>query len=160
MATIELVTTIAAPRARCFDLARSIELHVQSTASSGERAVAGVTSGLIGLGEEVTWQARHFGVRQRLTSRITAFDSPRYFQDSMIRGAFKRFVHDHFFDEDGAATTMIDRLELEAPGGPIGRLLVRAVLTSYLERFLRTRNESIKRIAESNDWRRYLPPQQ
>jgi hypothetical protein len=65
MSVIELATSIAAPTERVFDLARSIDLHTERTAGTGERAVAGVTSGLIGLGEEVTWRARHFGSGSR-----------------------------------------------------------------------------------------------
>ena len=98
MATIRVVTEVAAPVEVCFDLARSIDLHVVTTGDSEERAVAGVTNGLIGMDEEVTWSAKHFGVRQRLTSRITAFDRPRRFRDSLVRGAFARFDHDHIFE--------------------------------------------------------------
>jgi ligand-binding SRPBCC domain-containing protein len=83
------ITLIHAPLERCFDLSRSIDLHKVSTARTGEQAIAGVTSGLIGLGEEVSWRARHFGVWQQMTSRITAFDRPAYFQDTMVRGAFR-----------------------------------------------------------------------
>jgi ligand-binding SRPBCC domain-containing protein len=154
---IELVTVIHAPRERCFDLARSVEVHVASTSGSGERAVAGVTRGLLGPGDEVTWEATHFLVRQRFTSRITAYDRPRSFQDSMQRGAFARFVHDHAFEVDGDHTVMSDRLELEAPLGVLGRLAERLVLRAYLERFLRERNEVLRRVAESEAWRRYLP---
>ena len=59
MPVIELATSIAAPIDRVFDLARSIDLHTNSTSGTGERAVAGVTSGLIGPEQEVTWRARH-----------------------------------------------------------------------------------------------------
>jgi ligand-binding SRPBCC domain-containing protein len=157
MAILELTTAIAASQQRCFDLARSIDLHVRSTAATGERAIAGVTQGLIGLDQEVTWEAKHFGVRQRFTSKITAFDPPRYFRDEMVRGAFRRFVHDHEFVADGAArTTMIDRLDFRAPGGMVGRLVDGLMLSSYLRRFLIERNEVIRQAAESEEWRHYL----
>jgi hypothetical protein len=89
MVRIELVQNIAAPIERCFDLSRSIDLHMASTDWTGERAIAGVTSGLIGLDQEVTWQGRHFGLGIQHTSRITAFDRLWHFQDCMVRGAFK-----------------------------------------------------------------------
>jgi ligand-binding SRPBCC domain-containing protein len=156
--TIERRTLLAAPRTRVFDLARSIDLHVASTGDSDERAVAGVTRGLIAGGEEVTWEARHFGVRQRFTSRITAFDRPRHFQDTMVRGAFRHFVHDHLFEEpDEKTTAMIDRLVFAAPLGLLGRLADRLVLARYLARFLDARNAVLKRIAESaTDWQQFL----
>ena len=96
MPVVTVTTKILAPIELCFDLARSIDPHVESTKQTRERAVAGVITGLIGRNEEVTWEATHFGVRQRLTSRITAFDRPRHFRDSMARGIFTRFDHDHF----------------------------------------------------------------
>jgi len=80
MPVIDFVTAINAPLEICFDLARDIDLHVESTPGTEERAVDGVTSGFIGLGEEVTWEATHFGIRQRLASRITAFDRPYHFR--------------------------------------------------------------------------------
>lgn len=149
MPRIELTTLIAAPRERCFDLARSVDLHLKSTAATGERAVAGKTTGLLELGEEVTWRARHFGVWQRLTSRITAYDRPAHFRDSMVRGAFAPFHHDHFFDPTREGhTAMRDVLEFSAPLGPLGRLAERAVLTRYLARFLVERNRCLKAEAE------------
>ena len=59
---LALETVVHAPRERVFDLARSIDAHQDTAAATGEKAVAGVTSGLLGPEQEVTWQARHFGV--------------------------------------------------------------------------------------------------
>jgi ligand-binding SRPBCC domain-containing protein len=159
MPTIELITRIRAPRERCFDLSRSVEIHVSSTQETGERAVGGVTTGLLGPGQEVTWSARHFGVRQRLTSRITAFDRPAHFRDSMVAGAFRRFDHDHFFEARGGeeVTEMREVFDFESPLGPLGRIADALVLTRYLRGFLERRNEVIKRSAESDEWRALLP---
>jgi ligand-binding SRPBCC domain-containing protein len=160
MPTITLTTTVRAPRERVFDLARSIDAHQDSTSGTHERAVAGVTAGLIGMGDEVTWEARHFGVRQRLAVRITAFDRPARFQDAMISGAFKRMVHDHEFAEHAGGTVMRDRFAFQSPLGPLGALADRLFLTAYLRRFLIRRNQVLKRLAESAEWRRYLEPGQ
>ncbi len=156
MPTIVLTTLIHAPPERCFDLSRSIALHVASTRQTSERVVGAVTSGLLGFGEEVTWSARHFGIRQTLTSRITVFDRPRHFRDSMVRGAFRRFDHDHFFAARGEDTEMRDVFDFTSPLGPLGRLADVLVLERYLRRFLETRNEEIKRVAESDAWREVL----
>ena len=118
---------------------------------TGERAVAGKTAGLIGMGEEVTWRGRHFGVVQEHTSRITVFDPPRRFRDEMTRGRFKSFCHDHFFEPSVEGTRMIDVLEFESPWGVLGKLVNRLFLTGYLERLLRTRGAAIKRAAETGD---------
>jgi ligand-binding SRPBCC domain-containing protein len=160
LARIELRTEIGAPRERCFDLARSVELHLRSTAATGERAVAGKTAGLLALGDEVTWRARHFGVWQSLAGRITAYDRPRHFQDTMLRGAFRRLRHDHYFDDapGGGATVMRDVFEYEAPLGPLGRLAEWLFLTAYMRRFLEARNRELKTVAESGEWAEFVPP--
>jgi ligand-binding SRPBCC domain-containing protein len=158
VARIELCTRIAAPPERCFDLARSVDLHVRSTAATGERAVGGKTAGLLELGDEVTWRARHFGVRQSLSGRITAYDRPRHFQDTMLRGAFRRLLHDHFFDPADGGTVMRDVFEYAAPLGPLGRLAERLFLTAYMRRFLEARNRELKAVAESDDWAQFVPP--
>jgi ligand-binding SRPBCC domain-containing protein len=154
--TIELRTFIAAPRERVFDLSRSIDLHTRSMARTREEAVAGRTSGLIGLGETVTWRARHFGVRQRLTVRITGCERPRWFRDELVRGAFATMVHDHHFDPVDGGTEMRDVFRFSAPAGPLGRLVERLVLTAYMTRLLGERNAAIKSIAEGEEWRRML----
>ena len=98
MVRLEELTYIQAPIVKCFDLARSVEVHLAGNVHWGESAVAtgGVISGLIGPGQRVTWRARHLGVRQNLTSEITAFEPPTYFRDTMIDGAFRVMWHDHF----------------------------------------------------------------
>ena len=156
---IELATTIHAPLERVFDLARSLDLHAASTAGTGERAVAGKTSGLFGPGDEVTWQARHLGVRQRLTSRMTGYDRPGHFRDSMVRGAFRRFDHDHFFSPGEPGTTVMrDVFDFDSPLGPLGWLANFLFLTRYMRKFLVLRNEMLKAVAESPDrWQQYLP---
>jgi ligand-binding SRPBCC domain-containing protein len=155
MIELHEITVIQAPVERCFDLARSIEVHLLGNTHWGEQATAGTRTGLIGMGEQVTWRARHFGVSQELTSAITAFDPPGYFQDTMLRGAFRSMQHDHYFRalEDGR-TEMRDDFRFSAP---LGWIAERAVLRSYMRNLLVERNAIIKQVAESGEWERYLP---
>jgi ligand-binding SRPBCC domain-containing protein len=149
MSIVEVRTLVDAPIELCFDLARDIDLHRVSTEGTDERAVAGVTSGLIGPGEEVTWEATHFGFRQRLTSRITAFDPPRRFRDSQVSGAFRRFDHDHIFAAAASGgTTMCDVFDFESPFGWLGRCADACFLRAYMRRFLERRALAIKAAAE------------
>jgi ligand-binding SRPBCC domain-containing protein len=127
------------PPEKLFDLARSIDLHVDSQEHSGERAVGGVTSGLIGEGQDVTWRARHFGVPLTMTSRITEFTFPSSFTDEQIRGPFKSFRHVHEFEATSTGSIMTDRVEFTAPFGLPGRLAERWVLSRYLQRLIRDR---------------------
>jgi len=155
MPTIELNTRIEAPIERVFDLSRSIDLHTQSASASMESAVAGVTSGLIGPGQEVTWRARHFGIWQTLTVRITVFERPTHFADEMLRGAFKRMEHHHYFSAESGGTVMRDAFSFQSPLGILGRIADRVFLKRYMRNFLIERNRVIKGIAESDAWRQF-----
>lgn len=156
MPIIKIKTKINAPIERVFDLARCIDLHAASMSKNREKAVAGITEGLIGKDETVTWEAVHFGVKQKLTSKITVFNRPHHFRDSMVKGRFKRFDHDHFFDIESSRTTMRDVFDYDAPLGIFGSIADRLFLENYLMKLLKTRNKLIKTIAESDDWRKYL----
>lgn len=158
MVFIEQRIEISAPLERCFDLARSIEAHLLGTGRTGERAVGGVTTGLIGAHQFVRWRAKHLGVRQHLASKITAFEPPRYFQDTMIEGAFQFLRHDHFFAALGEnQTEMKDRLAFAAPLSFLGTIAEQVFLKRYMDRFLRRRNEILKQVAESDEWQNFLP---
>ena len=148
MYQLTVETRIHAPAEICFDLARSVDAHLESTRATGERAVAGVTSGLMKLGDEVTWEAKHLGVRQRLTVKITAFDRPRHFQDRMVRGAFSFFEHDHLFESRDGQTVMTDVLRFRAPFGPLGWIVERVLLAGHLRHFLTHRCNALKQMAE------------
>ena len=148
MATFQIVTPIAAPIEVCFDLARDIHFHIRSLEGTGERAVAGRTSGLIGLGESVTWEARHLGVRQRFTAEVTALDRPAYFRDVMTAGAFRSFTHDHRFETRDGGTVMTDEIEFRSPLRPLGWLVDYLFMAGYLRRLLDGRCQAIKLEAE------------
>jgi ligand-binding SRPBCC domain-containing protein len=156
LSVIDLTTRIHAPREVCFDLARSLEFHIVTAGKTHEKVVGGRTSGLIGLNETVTWRAKHLGVWQHLTVQITAFDRPRYFQDAMLKGAFKSMKHDHHFETVDGATVMRDRFVFESPWGPLGALANKVFLEDYLRRFLKERAHILKSTAESDRWRAFI----
>lgn len=139
--TLVVVTQSAACPERLFDVSLSIDEHLGSMAGSGERAVAGVTSGLIGLGETVTWRARHFGVWFTMTSRIEELERPRAFVDQQLRGPFKLFRHEHLFEPLGTGTLMTDTITLASPVG--GVLAERLFLVPYLRRLILQRNRHL-----------------
>jgi|SRR3569833_2033134 len=150
MQKIELLTEINAPVEKVFDLARSIELHVESTKHTGEHAIAGKTSGLIELGETVTWRAKHFGIRQSMTSKITGFDRPNYFVDKMVKGAFKSLSHEHRFSYSDGRMLMKDIFMFESPLGILGRFFNWLIFTRYMTWLLEERNRVIKEAAEKS----------
>ena len=149
MTRIELTTEIAAPIELVFDLARDLDLHQKSTSQTKERIVAGKSTGLAELGDEITFEATHFGVRQKLTSKIIEVSRPNRFVDQMTKGAFKSLHHIHEFSPTPGGTEMKDVLTFEAPLGPLGILAEKLFLASYMRKFLAARNDFLKSEAES-----------
>jgi len=148
MPTIRLETYIQAPIERCFDFSRSVDLHSSSMTHTEERAVAGVTTGLLERGDSVTWEAVHFGIRQHLTSRITELERPYRFVDEMVQGAFKEIKHAHEFLSRADGTLMIDIFHYSAPLGVLGRLADLLFLKRYMRHLLLPRHQHIKQAAE------------
>ncbi|MEP7085705.1 MAG: hypothetical protein ABI884_00100 [Gemmatimonadota bacterium] len=74
----------------------------------------------------------------------------------MLRGALAQMRHDHFFDETSGGTMVRDVFEFAAPLPILGRLAKRLFLTSYMRRFLLTRNDELKQLAESDGWRAFV----
>jgi hypothetical protein len=160
MIRLDQTTIIHAPIDRCFDLSRSVEVHLLANIHSGEQAIAagGVTSGLVGLGQQVTWRARHFYLRQDLTSETTALQAPAHFQITMIRGIFRFMQADHWFKTlPSGATEMRDDFRVAAPLPLLGKIAEVLFLRRYMLALLRERNAVIKQVAESREWRKYLP---
>ncbi len=156
MPRIILKTEIMAKKEIVFDLSRSIDLHKISTHQTNEKAIAGKTSGLIGLNETVTWRAKHFGIYQNLTSLITQFDSPNFFVDEMVIGAFNDFKHEHHFIDFNGGTLMTDVFDYKSPFGVLGSLADKLFLKKYMTKLLIERNRIIKEFAETERWKELL----
>jgi len=159
MPLIEIKTTIHAPPAACFDLARSIDLHVAAPSPLKHRAVGGVISGMINLGEHVSWEGKFFGVSQRMTSKIVALDAPDTFTDEMQSGPFKRWRHTHTFEPHPAGTLMIDHVDFASPFALLGAAFDAVFLRKFMTAVLIAQNEYLKEAAEGrNDFRLRFTP--
>lgn len=156
MSRIELETRINADQKVVFDLSRSVDLHVKSTEHTREQAIDGVTSGLMNLNDTVTWRARHLGVVQTLTTKITAMNFSDSFTDEMVKGVFIRMKHLHLFNVDSSQTLMKDVFEYTSPFGWVGRTFDQLYLRKYMTNLLLKRNQTIKDVAESGKWKNYL----
>ena len=148
MARIELEMLVHAPPAACYALALDVQAHLDSTRQTGERVVAGPASGQLQVGDVITWEARHFGIRQRLTVRITVATPPHHFRDELVRGAFKTLRHDHYFEAVAGGTRVRDVFEFSSPLGFLGRWVDALFLQRYLTRFLLARNAMLKQQLE------------
>lgn len=148
MTIITVETKIHAPVDFCFDLARDVAIHCATAAKTQERVVDGKTSGLLELGDQITFEAVHFGVRQRLCSKIVQYNRPMQFTDEMVSGAFKSLRHVHAFESLGDSTLMRDTLEWESPLGVLGVIADKLAVERHMRNFLIERNQELKRIAE------------
>ncbi len=149
MPKVILETQINAPADVCFDLMRDVSVHTQTVANTSETAVAGVTDGKVGLGQTVTFEGMHFGIRQRLTVKVVEFDRPWLFVDEMVEGRFKTFKHIHEFTEHNGVTLMRDTLIWTSPFGILGKIVDILLLERHLRNLVQTRNAKLKKISEA-----------
>ncbi|UUC46926.1 SRPBCC family protein [Flavobacterium cerinum] len=149
MTSLTIITRIKAPSKIVFDVSRNIEIHQLSVAHTNEKAIAGTTSGLIGLNETVTFRGKHFGIYLTHQSQITEMSAPDYFTDEMIKGHFSFFRHEHIFEIQEDATIMTDKIQYKVPFGSIGKLFDFFILKRYLRTMIRKRNKLLKYIAEN-----------
>lgn len=149
MPVIEYQQFIKAPVELCFDLARSVDIHTKTTAKTKEIAVDGVTEGLLEKGDTVTWEAIHFGIKQRLKAKVTLMEKPNKFVDIMVKGAFHSFIHTHQFIEEQGGTIMMDKFQYKSPFGPNGVLADKVFLEKYMRAFIVSRAKALKKIAEN-----------
>jgi ligand-binding SRPBCC domain-containing protein len=156
MVTIKLNTWVNAPEERCFKLATSIEFHIASARPMKEKAIAGVTSGLLREGDTVKWRARHFLLRLTHTSLVEVSKPFSHFREVMIAGIFARYEHEHYFAAMDDGTRVRDELKFAAPFGPLGRMVEALMLRRYMISLLKRRNAALKHAAESEEWRTYL----
>lgn len=140
MPFIRLETNLPSTREAAFELSLSVDAHTSSMSRSGERAIAGVTSGGMTLGDTVTWRARHFGFPFTMTSRISAHEAPDRFVDEQVAGPFAVWHHEHLFESTPDGVLMIDLVEFASPAGWVGRLVDRLVLIRYMTHLLEQRN--------------------
>ena len=153
MPRIKLLTHIKADKELVFNLSRSIDLHKISVAQTNEEAIAGVTSGLIGPNESVAWKGKHFGVTQKLTTKITEYNYSNNFTDEMVKGAFENFKHQHIFTKEENGTLMTDIFDYRSPLMFLGKIADYLFLKRYMTKLLEERNQIIKEFAESDRWK-------
>ena len=148
MTTIKITTNYFAPIETIFNTNRNIDIHQQSASKTKEVAIAGITSGLINKNETVTWKGKHFGVYLTHQSIISEMIFPTYFVDEQIKGQFKSFKHQHFFEQKEKYVEVTDILEYETPFGIFGQLFNKLLLKKHLTNFIIHRNAVLKNLAE------------
>jgi ligand-binding SRPBCC domain-containing protein len=148
---------IHAPIERCFLLSTSIELVEQVLEMRPVEGSFRKTAGLVVEGDRIEWRGWVFGLPQVHESLITRYERPAFFQDAMARGRFKRFQHDHRFTEIDGHTLVVDKVKFSLPFGGPGKVVARWVMVPHIAALLRRRVILLKHVAESTEWKRYLP---
>ncbi|RVU91597.1 SRPBCC family protein [Flavobacterium columnare] len=148
MATLKITTNYFAPIEKVFDSNRDIDIHQQSASKTKEVAIAGITSGLINKNETVTWRGKHFGFYFTHQSIISEMNFPTYFVDEQLKGHFKSFKHQHFFEQKENYVVVTDIVTYETPFGIFGKLFDRFLLKNHLTNFILHRNRVLKKLAE------------
>lgn len=140
---------IHAPIEKCFDLSRHVETIVRTAPDMKQKAVGGVTSGLLEVGDVVTWEAVHFGIRTRLSSQVIDLQRPYLFKDAMVKGPFHSFTHMHEFIEGRNGTLVIDHFDYTSPLSLLGVVADELFLKKYMQNFIAKRASVLKVIVES-----------
>ena len=153
MFTISDTIHIQAPIDRCFLLSTDIGLVGDIL---NMKPVEGKTSGRVVGGDRLLWTGFKFGFPQMHESLITRYERPHFFQDTMGRGRFKRFQHDHSFDELSGYTLLTDKIRFTMPFGILGHLVGQYVMVPYISRTLRRRLVLLRTVAEGEAWTRFL----
>lgn len=154
MYTVSETTHVHAPIDRCFLLGTSIKLVSRTL---GLHALERNESDLVQPNDQLIWHGWKFGLPQMHETLVTAYDRPHYFQDSMGRGRFKRYQHEHTFTEIDGHTLLHDKIRFSMPFGWAGDVVAKNLIVPYIARLLHFHLQLLKRVAESEEWRKYLP---
>jgi ligand-binding SRPBCC domain-containing protein len=144
---------VNAPIERCFLLSTSIELVRRTLRMT---PVSGKTAGLIVSGDRLMWRGFKFGIPAHHETLITEYDRPNFFQDTMGKGYFKHFQHDHHFTFVDGRTLMHDIVRFSMPLGRPGREIGKRIVVPHVLDLMTSRFEMIKRLAETDGWKDVL----
>lgn len=152
MSKIIIRTIIHANIETCFDIARSVEIHEESFRFLDEKAISGKTSGLVQLGDFVSWEVKHLFFVQHITTKITQFKAHKLFACHMVFGFFKFFKQEYRFEalENEKRVVMTNLLVFEPPYGYLGKLVNILFLKRYITCVSKKRDAYIKRKAEAS----------
>ncbi len=146
---------VHAPAERCFQLSTCVDIVALELKM---RPVQGRTSGCVQDADTILWRGWQLGLPQYHKSLIEAHDAPRFFRDRMIAGRFAAFEHDHaFVPQPDGSMLLRDEVRFSMPWGWAGRLIGRWIMLPHIRGLMQRRFARLKRLAEGNAWRRFLP---
>ena len=137
----------------CFDLARSVDVHIATAESIGAKAIGGRQHGLSEPGDSTSWSAVFFGCRFGITTGITQLVWPWEFRDEMTHGPFKYFGHHYTFRAVSESITEChDDFFFESAFPFVDRF----VLKTVLQKALYSRARKLAEYAEAEEMRCHI----
>lgn len=100
-------------------------------------------------GARIEYKLRIRGVPVRWESEITVWEPPLRFVDEQRRGPYRKWRHEHLFEQRPGGTAVIDQVEYKIPGGVlVERFFVRPEVNRIFD-FRQRKLREIFKIAPS-----------
>jgi len=145
----EASTTFSCSTAALFDfLTRPTNLVAVSPPELRLKVARGPE--VLSLGTVLIVTARRWGFTQRFITEVTKFERGCLFVEEQRHGPFRKMTHHHRVEADGTAATMIDRVDYEPPGGPLGLLLTATRIEQEMNELYAFRVAKFKEILEQS----------
>lgn len=92
-------------------------------------------------GTLINYKLRIRGIPIRWQSRITVWDPPYRFVDEQVKGPYRRWIHEHAFEQRYGGTVIRDRVNYAVP---FDWLVHRWFVRPDVERIFRFREQALK----------------
>jgi len=79
-------------------------------------------------------------------TEITEWDPPHKFTDIQVRGPYRKWIHQHFFEKSGDGTMMKDLLQYAIPGGIFATWINSLLVRKDIESIFRFREKRFREI--------------
>lgn len=80
---------------------------------------------VMAVGTRIQYRIKIHAIPVQWESEITGWNPPYFFSDDQLRGPYRRWHHEHSFEEKDGGTLVRDKVEYAVPGGVlINRLFV------------------------------------
>ena len=94
---------------------------------------------LLGKSQQIHFELSYGVFKLSWVSKITKFEPYSFFEDTLVKGPFKKWIQRHHFEEQGNKTLIQDEIEYEVGYGPLGKIMDTLIVRYQIENFFRKR---------------------
>ena len=94
---------------------------------------------MMGKGQIVNFDLSYGLLKLSWISKITKFEPYSFIEDTLVGGPFKKWIHRHYFEEEGSHTVVQDEIDYEVGMGPLGKVMETLVVNYQIEKFFKNR---------------------